>query len=202
MASSAARLGLVAEDKLTQAILRKCVAHYLPNHQVVRSDVEGGRGNVQRKLKAYAALARTLPVVVCVDLDSDECPPSLLKSWEPHFSRAPALLLRIAVREVESWVLADRKRFAQFIDAQSDDITNNPDSLDDPKRYLLELTRATAKPELKNDLLPRNFNKHPRIGPAYNLRMCEFVQKKWRPHVAAERSESLARAVAAMTSIP
>jgi hypothetical protein len=45
MASSAARLGLVAEDKLTQAILRKCVAHDLPNHQVVRSDVEGGRGS-------------------------------------------------------------------------------------------------------------------------------------------------------------
>jgi hypothetical protein len=194
-------VALVAEDKLTQAVLHKCVAHCLPGCHVVRSDVKGGRGNVQRELPAYARLAQTMPVIVGVDLDADNCAPGLRNAWQSQFVHAPKLLLRVAVREVESWVLADKKRLAQFIGAQSDDITDNPDTLDDPKRYLLERARTTAKPELKSDLLPRNFNVHPRIGPSYNLRMCEFIQKKWRPHVAADRSDSLARALASMQTL-
>lgn len=191
-------LAIVAEDKLTQAVLHKCIEAYLPNHNILRSDVTGGRGNVQKHLAAYAKLASTMPVIIGVDLDHDICAPNLLTQWQAGYQPTENLLIRVAVHEVESWVLADRKRIAKFIDAESDSITKDPDSLADPKRAFLDLARASASEELKRDLVPRNYNQYPRIGPAYNLQMCKFVMDKWRPHVALRRSDSLARAITAL----
>ena len=189
-------LAVVAEDKLTQAVLHKCIAEYLPSFQICRSEVKNGRGNVQRELAAYAKLANTIPVLVGVDLDSDECAPLLLAQWNAFQLLSSTFLLRIAVREIEAWVLADRKRIVQFVGGESDDISKAPDSLDDPKRYFLDFARRVATEDLKRDLIPQNYDKkYPRIGPAYNIQMCDFVERRWRPHVAIKRSGSLARAI-------
>lgn len=195
-------IAIVAEDRLTEAVLQKCIATYLPDFKIIRSEVKGGRGNVKKLLPAYAALAAKLPVVVGVDLDGDECAPSLLAAWSAVYESHENLHVRIAVREVESWVLADRKRVATLIGSQSDDISKAPDLLDDPKGFFLALARANANQELRRDLVPRNFdNQYPRIGPAYNLQMCSFVLNKWRPHVALKRSKSLERAINAIRSL-
>ena len=194
-------LAIVAEDRLTEAVIRKCVSVYLPEFKIARSDVLGGRGNVQRTLRAYARLALVMPVIAGVDLDGDECAPRLLDDWQPLYERSDRFVLRVAVREIESWVLADRRRVAQLLSANSDDIGRHPDLLEDPKRFLLNLARESAAQELKRDLIPRNFAQYPRIGPAYNLRMGEFVAERWRPAVALRRSDSLARAVRAIQGI-
>ena len=194
-------LAVVAEDRLTQAVLHKCVEKYLPNFQILRSEIKGGRGNVQRELAAYANLAQTMPVLVGFDLDQDNCAPGLISRWQLQYPPHENLLVRVAVREVESWVLADRKRFSSFVGSTSDDIDGNPDSLGDPKRTLLDIARACSGDELKRDLVPRNYAQYPRIGPAYNLRMCDFVAKKWRPHVAMGRSDSLTRAITAIAKL-
>ena len=75
------KIALVAEDRLTEAVLLKCVSTVLPAYSVARKEVKGGRGNVQRELGAYAALAQAMPVLIGVDLDGDECAPTLLNSW-------------------------------------------------------------------------------------------------------------------------
>lgn len=191
-------IAVVAEDQLTQAVLHKCVSEVLPAYSVARTEVKRGRGNVQRELEAYAALAQVMPVLVGVDLDGDECAPTLLRGWGRLPSQA-GLLLRVAVREIESWVLADQKRVASFIGAAPNEVPRRPDELADPKRSLLELARTHAGSELRADLVPRNYDaSYPRIGPAYNLRLCAFVAKKWRPHVARTKSASLERAMAAL----
>lgn len=190
-------IALVAEDKLTQAVLQKCVREILPGHRIVRSEVKGGRGNVQRELAAYAHLSTKMPVLVGVDLDGDECAPGLLATWD----QADNLFVRVAVREVESWVLADRRRLAIFLDVPTKSMPTNPDQLQDPKLALLKLAKAHAATELRGDLVPKNFSQYPRIGPAYNLRMCSFVDLKWRPRVAMGYSNSLSRAIAAIEQI-
>jgi hypothetical protein len=159
-------------------VLHRCIAEYLPAYAIQRSVVVGGRGNVQRVLPAFAQLATIMPVLVAADLDSDECAPSLLTKWKLRPDSKDRLLVRIAVREIESWNIADRKRLAKFIGAQSDDIASDPDSLDDPKYYLLALARRTCPEALKRDLIPRNFGNVPRIGPAYNLQMCKYVEER------------------------
>lgn len=194
------KLAIVAEDRLTQAVLHKCVNYYLPRFEIARSEVKHGRGNVQRELPAYSALADVMPVIAGVDLDGDECAPSLLQAWG-HVPK-PNLIVRVAVTEIESWVLADRKQCAQFLNSVSKEITKSPDSLANPKKVLLDLARTCASDELKKDLVPRNYDReYPRIGPAYNLRMVEFVAKRWRPHVARERSDSLNRAILAIEKL-
>jgi hypothetical protein len=194
-------LALVAEDKLTQAVLHKCVSEYLPGHTVIRSDVMAGRGNVQRNLAAYANLSLRMPVIVCVDLDHDVCASALLSTWRVAELAQRNLVVRVAVREIESWVLADRKRYASFVGGKSDSIPVAPDGIDDPKRFLLDFARQSASEELKRDLIPVNFSQYPRIGRAYNLRMCKFVHDRWRPHVARTRSGSLDRALRAIEAI-
>ncbi len=195
------RIAVVAEDQLTQAVLHKCISEALPTYSVARTEVKGGRGNVQRELGAYAALAHVMPVLIGIDLDGDDCAPTLLGNW----GRLPpqeGLLLRVAVREVESWVLADQRRVASFVGAAPNEVPKRPDDLSDPKRSLLELVRTHGGSDLKADLVPRNYDaSYPRIGPAYNLRMCAFVAKKWRPHVAREKSESLERAMVALEQL-
>lgn len=192
------KIAVVAEDRLTEAVLLKCISEVLPTYSVARTEVKNGRGNVQRELGAYARLAQAMPVLIGVDLDSDECAPTLLSKW----GRLPpqqGLLLRVAVREIEAWVLADEKRIAAFVGAAPNEVPKRPDTLDDPKRSLLEVARAHARSELKADLVPRNYDAaYPRIGPAYNLRMCEFIATKWRPQVARGKSESLDRAMVAL----
>jgi hypothetical protein len=195
------KIAVVAEDLLTQAVLHKCISEVLPAYSVARTDVKGGRGNVQRELAAYAALAQVMPVLIGVDLDSDHCAPTLLGRWGrlPHQA---GLLLRVAVREIEAWVLADQRRVASFIGAAPKDVPKRPDQLTDPKRSLLDLARAYARPQLKADLVPRDYNAlYPRIGRGYNLRLCAFVAQKWRPHVAREKSQSLERAMLALEQL-
>jgi hypothetical protein len=195
------RIAVVAEDLLTQAVLHKCISELRPDYSVARTDVKGGRGNVQRELRAYAALAQVMPVFIGVDLDSDDCAPTLLGDWGRLPPQA-GFLLRVAVREIEAWVLADERRVASFIGASPNDVPKRPDQLADPKRSLLELARAHAGSELKADLVPRNYETlYPRIGRAYNLRLCAFVAKKWRPHVARRKSPSLERALVALEQL-
>lgn len=195
------RIAVVAEDQLTQAVLHKCISGVLPAYSVARTEVMGGRGNVQRNLRAYAALAQRMPVLIGVDLDGDECASKLLGGWGRLPPQA-GLLLRVAVREIEAWVLADQRRVASFIGAALNEVPRRPDELADPKRSLLELARAHAKSELKADLVPRNYDaSYPRIGRAYNLRLCAFVAEKWRPHVARKKSASLERAMVALEQL-
>ncbi|WP_326941379.1 hypothetical protein [Actimicrobium sp. GrIS 1.19] len=191
------QIAIVGEDKLTMALLRKCVSTYIPDFHVVRAVVTNGRGNVKKEIAAYAMLAKKMPVLIGIDLDDDECAPSLREDWAEMYEEVANLLIRVAVAEAEAWVLADRKRCAQFLGATSDEIAANPETLVDPKRALLDLARANADTDLKRDLIPRNYNQFdlPRIGPAYNLRMTNFVATKWRPHVARARSDSLDRAI-------
>ena len=195
------KIAVVAEDKLTQAVLHKCISDFLPGFSIVRTEVKGGRGNVQRELRAYASLAQVMPVLIGVDLDADECASKLIAGWKSRYGTHQSLIIRVAVREIESWVIADRKRIAKLINANSDTIIFSPDDLGDPKNYFLEAVQKTASIDLRNDLIPRNYNKYPRIGPAYNLQMCKFVELRWRPHVAMRRSDSLARAVRAIQSL-
>ena len=71
--------------------------------------------------------------MVLTDLDMGECAPTLLNEWllvPTHHNP----LFRVAVREVESWVLADRDRFAKFIGIRKTLVPVNADAIDDPKR--------------------------------------------------------------------
>jgi hypothetical protein len=102
------------------------------------------------------------------------------------------MYFRVAVREVESWILADRATLAQFLGVTVGKVPRDPDTLDNPKREIVNLAQHSRRREIREDMVPRP--KSGRIeGPAYASRVIEYASTLWRPSVAAKYSDSLRR---------
>ena len=100
----------------------------------------------------------------------------------------------LAVRAVEAWLLADTERIAAFLRIARGRVPGDPETLDNPKATMVALTRASRRKDVREDMVPRDGSGRP-IGPAYSSRLIEFISYSWRPEVAAERADSLRRAI-------
>jgi len=112
----------------------------------------------------------------------------------------PNLIFRIAVREIESWVLADRKAFALFLGIQHRLIPSRPDEIDNPKMKVIELANCSRKRYLREAIVP-NEKGTARLGPDYNGQMTYFVKNFWNIHEAMKNSNSLKRTYDAINHI-
>jgi hypothetical protein len=113
------------------------------------------------------------------------------------------MCFRVAVREVESWLLADKHRFSAFFSLPLAAVPDDPDALLDPKAALLTAIARSRRNSIRADMLPRHSSGR-RVGPAYVSRLIEFTsdrERGWRPDVAAERSESLARCLSRLDAL-
>jgi hypothetical protein len=158
-----------------------------------------GKGALVRRLPNYNQAARFVPWLVVVDLDRDaECAPPFVERVLPH--PAERMVLRVAVRAVEAWLLADAERIAAFLGVGAALVPPEPDAEDDPKRTLVNLARRSHRGAIREDVVPRE-RSGGRVGPGYAGRLIEFVAgtgRSWRPEVAARRSDSLRRCVEAL----
>lgn len=152
--------------------------------------VKGGRAKIAAKVRDYFRTAGRHPWFVLVDLDGDPCPSGLLRSWSV-FSHAPSFVCRVAVREIEAWLLADRERFAHFLKVSPATLPAAlPEDVAVPKRFIVELAARSRSREIQSDMQPTVRSKR-REGPAYSSRLREFIGSYWRPHEARAQSQSL-----------
>lgn len=152
-----------------------------------------GKSLLRQRITGYNNAAQHAPWLVLVDLDHDEnCAPPLRDAWLPQ--PAPHLCFRIAVREVEAWLLADVERLAQFLSVARSKLPVDPERLDDPKATMINLARASRSRDIREDMTPRPESGR-KVGPAYSSRLIEFASREWRPDVAACRADSLMRAM-------
>lgn len=192
---------LAIEDALSEAVLQKLVRVYRSDLTV--SSVLGGRGNgyLRAKARELNRVAGELPVFLLTDLDTaTECPASIVSTW---LGMPPQrkMMFRVAVMEVESWLLADRERVTALMGVPDHRVPENTDSIPDPKQFLVNLARRSRSAAIKHDLVPAP-GSTARVGPAYNARMTEFVQKTWSPTRALPFSPSLARAIERLRNAP
>ena len=185
---------IAVEDPLSEALTRKLFAEVRPDLAI--TTLLGNRGNGYLRLKARElnrAAARS-PVFLLTDLDSPTaCPPRIIADWlraEP----ARNLLFRVAVIEVESWVLADRERVAAFLGVPEHRIPANTDSIPDPKQFLVNLARRSRAADVRTDMVPAA-GSTALVGPLYNPRLVSFVATNWSSARARTASESLRRTV-------
>ena len=164
--------------------------------------VVGGYGQIKKRAKNLLEMARSeLRTLVLTDLDREECAPTLIRKW---FAVAPGqpielpcqLSFRVAVREVEAWLLADRDAIARFLNISVANFPRTPDDLDDPKQELLNIIRRRGHRSLCQDMLP---SRTAHVGARYNQRLCKYVVDKWKPERAALNSPSLQRATEALS---
>lgn len=185
-------ISLAFEDVLGEALAKKILADVGGSLRIGSRVPGGGFGRLKKMAPMLnAAACSSMPVLLVTDLDQAECPAVLIRTWLPR-EKSPDLLLRVAVREAESWILADSEGFAQFLGVGPGKIPANPDALADPKRTLLGLVKACKRGLLKREMLPAKGAKSP-MGLGYNEHLCHFVRSHWRPSDAAEHSDSLRR---------
>jgi len=186
--SSSIVINAAVEGDLDEAVLRRLVLEA----GAVLGLIYGkkGRENLELRLRGFNHAAQINRWVVLVDLDRDECPVSLRGDWLPEPARL--MCFRIAVRAVESWLLADREAMAGFLEIALSKVPHNPEAEFDPKRVLIDLARSSRSPEIRRDMVPHRESGRT-VGPGYSSRMKDYTTNHWRPEVAAESSDSLRR---------
>jgi hypothetical protein len=180
-------LSAAVEGSLDEIALRRLLAE--ANLLIGKVYGKAGKDYLRNRIQDYNNAARFTPWVVLVDLDREaDCAASLCRSWllEP----APKLMLRVAVRALEAWLLADKEAISDYFGVSQDRVPITPDDEPDPKRSLIELARHSKQPRIREAMTP---SRDRRVGPLYSLLMTEFIERHWRPEIAAERSDSLRR---------
>lgn len=153
--------------------------------------ITGGKRRLDKQLSGYDNAAKFSPWCVVRDLDMDaSCAAELVSRLLP--SPAEHMRLRIAVRSIEAWMMADRERFARFLSVARSVVPGSPDDLDDPKETLVNLARKSKKRDVREGLVPGERSGR-RVGTGYTSFVIEYVQTQWRPDVAATSSDSLRR---------
>jgi len=164
--------------------------------------VYGQRGvrYIRDRVAQFARAAVHVPLLVLVDfMDTDlPCPPDVARRWLPQ--AAPGLLLRVAVPEIESWLIADRAGVASFLHVSVDRVPREPEMLADPKQTLVNLARRSRSRRIRDALVPQP-QSSALVGRLYNSELGSFVRDAWDPGTAAEASASLARCRARLHSL-
>jgi len=181
------------EGIVDEAVLRRLVSDLGAKAGNVYG--KNGKDFLRRRIRGYNNAARFGPWVVIVDLDDEKqpCAPPLVSEWLPTPSQQ--MCFRVAVREIEAWLLADRERISKFLAVALSRVPTQPESLDDPKQALVNLARCSRRRDIREDMVPREDSGR-KVGSAYDSRLIEFVidaANGWRPDVAAQSSDSLRR---------
>lgn len=97
-------------------------------------------------------------------------------------------------------LLADADALAAYMGVRRERVPEMPDRLADPKDAMVALARRSRDRRIRRDMVPLTGGGG-RTGLRYAARMTDYVQCAWRPEVAAQRSESLRRAIACLEKI-
>lgn len=184
-------IAIATEDALSEAVALRLIAEIKAPHHVTHTLGGRGFGYLRSKMDSWCQMAQHQIMLVLTDLDRASCLLEFRNQWLANQAPPDSLLLRIAVKEVESWVLADHVAMRDLIGPKGV-LPTDPDQLPDPKRTLLGLAKLAPR-DVRDDLV-RITNGNVQQGLGYNARLVNCVNTTWCPQRAAERSPSLRRA--------
>ena len=183
---------VATEDILSEAVAEKLIQETGGRLQVVQKLGRQGFGYLKSRMLNFNQMARIQPVFVLTDLDRIECATTLIEKWLGQHRPAPGLLFRVAVREIESWLLADHEAMGILLQRTQLRLPDAPDALVDPKETLVRLAR-TGPRAVREAIIPEP-GAVASQGLGYNNILVDHVRNHWSPERAASRSDSLSRA--------
>lgn len=189
-------INLVFEDVLSEAVLKQMLVQSQRPFSVGNCFNQRGYGKIKKIISGLNHAAKGMPYLILTDLDREECPLIILSEWLTQ-PKHPNLLFRIAVKEVEAWLLAHREAFAEFLGISVDLILSDVDKISDPKQLLINLAKKSKKRELRDGIVPDR-NSTAKIGKDYNGQLIKFVNQNWQAAAAQTNSSSLKRAMDAI----
>ena len=103
-------------------------------------------------------------------------------------------MLRIAVRAIESWLLADQEAMAHFLQVPIVRIPTTPDLEVNPKMTLVNIARSSTVKSIRDDIVPP-FSSSSLTGRRYVSALSRFVSERWNVVRASQNSPSLKRSI-------
>lgn len=156
----------------------------------------GGKSQLDLRLAGFNEAAKGHPWFVLRDLDDDaRCAGGYLSALGLQPSKW--MVYRIAMREVEAWLLADTRGISRFLGIPEERLPVNPDLERDPTRKLVDLARRYSKSRIRAAMVPAP-RAAAQVGPLYEATMIEFAVEHWSVERAMRKSDSLRRAHAAL----
>jgi hypothetical protein len=188
----------VYEDEITHQVMLKIYDFFRGRLSELRAIPCYGFGKIKRQIEAYNEAAKHGYYFVITDLDNNDCAPSLIRDWLP-LRPNNQLLFRIAVHEIESWLLADRENFANFFSINQNLVPLKPDNEADPKQTVIYLAKKSRKKEIREAIVP--IDDFAINGPGYNIQFQSFIQNTWNINSARKNSPSLDKAIKAFEKL-
>lgn len=192
MTSPAVEVRAAVEGALDEAVVRRLIGFCGGQPGTVYGN--RGRSYVLQHLDRFnRGAAHGWIWFVLVDLDrKPDCAPELVAEMLPN--PADGMCFRIAVREVEAWLLADRAGFAKWAGVRASLIPDDTEAIARPKERLVDIVRQSRHRERREAIVPREGSRGTE-GPAYTSALAEFVATDWNAEAAASVAPSLARAI-------
>ncbi|MGB8980464.1 MAG: hypothetical protein WCC12_01165 [Anaerolineales bacterium] len=179
------------EDILSEAVLRRVIEQINKPYTIGLVLSGNGKGYLKTKASGFNSSAKGSPFLLLVDQDTKaECPPALIASWLNKQPCHHNLVFRVAVMEIEAWVMADRAALSSYLGVTLNKVPADVEAIADPKRFLVNLARSSRSRTVRDDLVPRE-QSTARVGPNYNGSLIQFVQAHWQLGEARRNAPSL-----------
>jgi hypothetical protein len=179
------RIDALVEGQTDEAVARRITRDV--GHEFGFCFGKRGCTYIQSKVRGFSRRNGPCLLALVDFMDFDfPCPSALVNSWLPD--KSDRTLLRVVVRELESWFLADKRGLASFLHVSPVLIPNNPEELRDPKQFLINLARRSRKASIRRALVPAE-GSSASVGPGYVAEIETFVANTW--DLAAARTNSL-----------
>lgn len=191
-------ISYVYEDEPTYLVMLKMLEQFPSQFNMTNAIHCHGFGKIKKHITAYNNAAKLGYWFVITDLDRAECAPTLIHEWLPNGIH-PHLIFRVAVREIESWLIADRENLASFFSISPNLVPSLPDTLPDPKQTVITLARKSKKRNIREGIPP--VDTFASIGPGYNNELRNFIQNHWNIENALKHSPSFNKALQALRKI-
>lgn len=173
------KIGIIAEDESDVGVLQEITLSMLRPHRIgFKHFIGHGCGKIRRKCRAWAeALTRSDCEWIVVLHDLDERDETQLRSQLTQSLKgitSCGSVVLIPRKEIEAWLLYDPEAIARVFGQHIvPKLPGNPESLNDPKRYLRDLIWKNYKKDYINTL--HNVTIARGIRPA-KLRSCGSFQ--------------------------
>ena len=157
--------------------------------------VKRGASNLDKMIPKLSRAPIEAPWIVFRDSDN-RCPVELKKELIGS-DRGNGFELRLACSMTEAWILADANGFAEFFRVSRKKLPAAPDGLQHAKNELLRLCQHSRSTTIQKEMVRADGS----TGPLYVNRVINFCRGHWDVARACERSPSLTRAVARLTTM-
>jgi len=107
------KIFIVGEDEATRGIIKR-ILNFCSDEIDLLPPLPARGSEIKSNILKYNELAKIYPVILLMDLDENDCAPTILQRYFQKIKKETHFILNIAVDEAEAWLMADRDNFSEY----------------------------------------------------------------------------------------